>query len=345
MYYQRFFGVLLLVLLLVPQGVGAVQITLDTEEEMQNHLDTFYVPVRIDTEGECINAVKVVLAYNPDEISIKDVLTGDSVVTLWTEKPTVALEDGHEMGRVSFEGGIPGGYCGRVAGDPGLTNILAKLAVTGVPGSVEFGSTLETQIVVDPNTKVFLHDGLGTEASLTTLGLELSVTHSTTTGSNIWLRDVQADTIAPEDFDITLVEGPSAGNQKHYIVFNTTDKQSGVDHYEVLETDPDKFGFLSWLPKKAYWVIAESPFVLRDQRLQSKIMVKAVDKNGNERISIYTPPISTFDQLTRMSTMLPLLGILLFIAVLAVVLLRMRRWCTEKEKVKESTSHDHESYE
>ena len=341
MSYQRIFGLLLFVLLLVPQGVGAVHISLDTEKDEQNHLDTFYVPVRIDTQGECVNAVKVVLAYNPDNLSIRDVFTGDSVITLWTQKPTVERIDGLEVGRVVFEGGMPGGYCGRVSGDPGLTNILVKLAVTGVAGSVEYDQVLETQIVVEPSTKAYLHDGLGNEAELTVLGLELSITHSTTTGNNIWLSDVQSDTIAPQDFEVTLVEGPSAGNQRHYIVFNTTDKQSGVDHYEVLETDPDQFGFLSWLPKEAHWVVAESPFILRDQKLLSKIMVKAVDKNGNERISVYTPPISTFARLSEPNIFLPVLGVLFIITLSIVFIVRRRR----NKKKQEQPEQEYEVYE
>lgn len=310
-------GLLVLFVLFSPLKVGAVHISLDIENATQNNLDTFYVPIRIDTQGECINAVRVALGYNPTNISIHDVSIANSILTLWTKTPTVEMKDGVEAGRVVFEGGIPGGYCGRVSGDPGMTNMLAKLVVSGVQQPFEENEVKNSQIVVEPSTKVFLHDGIGSEASTTALGLEFFLTESTTTSSNIWLSDVRSDEVAPQDFDITLVKGPSNGNNKHYIVFNTIDKQSGVDHYEILETDPDKFGFLTWISKEAHWVVGKSPFVLRDQNLQSKIMVKAVDKNGNERISVLTPEMSVFSELGHS----PVLATILFIILLLCFLL------------------------
>ncbi|HCC04865.1 TPA: hypothetical protein DEP58_00990 [Patescibacteria group bacterium] len=302
-----------------PYTTYAVQIFLDTTENTHNLSDTFYIPVRIDTQGECINAVTVEVAYNPDEISIQDVSTGESVLTLWTQFPLIQKNEGKELGQVLFEGGIPGGYCGRVIGDPGQTNILAKLVVTGVRQQ-EFATDTSkvSQVVLGPATKAYLHDGSGTEAPLTLAGSTLVLTYSSSSPNNLWLSDVKQDVIAPELFEITLVEGPSVGSNKHYIAFNTTDKQSGVDHYEVLETDPDRFGFLTWTPRESYWVIASSPYELRDQNLHSKILVKAVDKNGNERIVTYTPPMSPFVVLTQSYTALLLVGVLVFIVFLVL---------------------------
>ena len=308
--------------------VYAVQILLDTTENTQNLSDTFYVPVRIDTQEECINAVSVEVAYNPEEISIQDVSTGDSVLTLWTQFPLIQKHEGKEIGRVLFEGGIPGGYCGRVIGDPGQTNILAKLVVTGVRQQ-EFATETSrvSQIVLGPGTKAYRHDGSGTEAQLTLAGSTLLLTYSSSSPNNLWLSDVREDTIAPELFEITLVEGPSVGSNKHYIAFNTTDKQSGIDHYEVLETDPDRFGFLAWTPRESYWLIATSPYELRDQNLHSKILVKAVDKNGNERIVTYTPPMSPLVELAQSYSFLLLVGVLTLIAFLLLykIIQRKRR--------------------
>lgn len=295
----------------VPQVASAVQIFLDTTEEAYNLRDTFYIPVRIDAQEACINAVNVEVAYNPEEISILDVSIGDSILTLWTQFPVIYKDQGKELGRVVFEGGIPGGYCGRVLGDPGQTNILAKLVVTGVRSNELSEENRISQIVLGPETKAHLHDGLGTEAPITLAGINLVLTYSSSSPNNIWLSDVRQDVIAPELFEITLVEAPSVGSSKHYIVFNTTDKQSGIDHYEVLETDPDRFGLLSWIPRESYWLIASSPYELRDQNLHSKILVKAVDKNGNERIVTYTPPMSPFVELAQSYVLLLIGGVLL----------------------------------
>jgi hypothetical protein len=298
--------------LFMPHTVSAVQVFLDTENPAHGSADVFYVPIRIDTQDECINAVSVGISYNPNEVTVHDVSTGDSIITLWTKHPSVERGENGETGRVFFEGGMPGGFCGRVVGDPGQTNILAKLVVSGVSQTFTEGEMRVTQIIVDPSTTVYAHDGKGSIASTTILGLELTFTHSSSTPENNWISDIKSDTIAPELFEITLVEGPSEGSNKHYIVFNTTDKQSGVDHYEVLETDPDRFGFLTWVPRESYWVPATSPFVLRDQNLLSKIMVKAVDKNGNERIVTYTPEMSPLAELAQPKYWIPVgIGVLL----------------------------------
>jgi hypothetical protein len=56
---------------------------------------------------------------------------------------------------------------------------------------------------------------------------------------------------------------------------------SGIDHFEVKEGKKDF--------KKA-----ESPYLLEDQELKSKILVKAVDKAGNEKIAEIIPPAKPF---------------------------------------------------
>jgi hypothetical protein len=322
-------------------SVQAAQVYLDTEIETRNNRDTFYVPVRIDTQGECINAVRVAVAYNPEKISVQDVVLGNSILTLWTQKPEIVRKDGLEAGRVLFEGGIPGGYCGRVAGDAGLTNTLAQLVVTGANTALEKYVSTTTQLVIEPDeTFVYLHDGGGTEADITVAGVELVLQQSTTSPNNIWLTDIQSDESAPELFEITLVEGPSTGNKRHYIVFNTVDKQSGIDHYEVLETDPDNYGFLAWLPKRSYWVTAESPYVLRDQKLRSKIMVKAVDKNGNERIVTYTPPITPLEMVLSKTVLVPVGSVVIVLSLLFGLFILLKRRARAKKMLQDNEGHE-----
>lgn len=306
---QKAFLALVLVvsIFVAPGSAFAVRLYLDPETQEVPRLDTFYVPIRIDADGECINAVSGRLYYDPNELAVVDIITAESIFTLWTEGPLVLREGDKEKGEVVFEGGVPGGYCGRVLGDPGRTDTVAKLVVQGTPQPLPVGERTRTELVMDPGTAVYLHDGTGRQASTTVTGIDLTLIQATGTPSNVWLNDVQNDTVAPELFEVTLVEGPSVGNNRHYIVFSTTDKQSGIDHYEVKETDPDRFGFLTWLPERtSYWVVAESPYILRDQKLTSKILVKAVDKNGNERVVTYTPPMSPLEELTNMRVLIPL---------------------------------------
>ena len=316
----------LFVLLSAPFSVFGAQIYIDPEHDQYAYSDIFSVPIRIDTQGECINAIDVAIAYDPTKARVMDVITGDSIITLWVARPTID----QESGRVTFMGGVPGGYCGRVDGDLGTTNTLARLMVSAADRSTNGVETV--RLMVDPSTAATLNDGSGTYADMTLLGAEITLSNDVSTPTNSLLENVRSDTIAPEDFEITLVQGPSEGNALHYIVFNTVDKQSGISHYEVLETDPDHFGLLTWFPRRAHWVRAESPYVLRDQTLRSTIMVKAVDKNGNERIVTYTPPMSPLAPLSNMNILIPLITLLVIPLVLLGIVIRMIRMRTRIEE-------------
>lgn len=300
----------------------AAQVYIDAEEEVYPRLDTFYVPVRVDTQGACMNAVDVEIAYDPQEIMVRDVAIGNSIITLWTEEPVVKRsEGGAELGRVQFSGGVPGGYCGRVAGDPGTSGVLVELVVRGVPQALAIGETSTTTLFLMPETALYRNDGTGEVLDHTLLGAEIALVQTEGTPQDVWAEDVERDTVAPELFEIILVQGPSTGNSKSYIVFNTVDKQSGMSHYEVLETDPDRFGLLKWFPRESRWTKAESPYILRDQRLHSKILVKAVDRKGNERVVTYEPPVSLTAELTHPYVLIALVLGLVVITILVLAIL------------------------
>jgi hypothetical protein len=140
-----------------------------------------------------------------------------------------------------------------------------------------------------------LNDGRGSPALLLTAGADIVIKKSDGTVKNEWLDEVHADTTAPEFFSVQTYRDPKIYEGKYFLAWSTTDKQTGVDHYEVLETDPGRFGFFRNIGTKSHWMIATSPYILSDQFLRSKIMVKAIDKMGNERIVEYTPKTAFID--------------------------------------------------
>ncbi len=95
------------------------------------------------------------------------------------------------------------------------------------------------------------------------------------------------DTTPPEEFkpEIAEIEG------KKYLVFSTTDKISGVDHYEIATLN--QVGIFLNAKPKIEWKVGKNPYLLGDQNL-SKIFVKAIDKAGNEQISEITLPSKPF---------------------------------------------------
>lgn len=232
--------------------------------------DTFIVEARIDTEGECINTVKVDLNFSKDVLEAIDFSSGESILTIWLQTPKIDQKEG----LISFAGGIPGGYCGPLIGEPGKPTILGKIAFHVVPRIVQL-SLAEIKLL--ESSQVLLNDGFGTPAKLTLKGAIFTILpEKREMPTNEWQEEIGKDNIPPEPFLIEIQKDPSIFEGKYFIVFQTVDKQTGIDHYEVKEG-------------KRNWKMAESPYLLEDQDLKDKILVKAVDKAGNERIAEWKP--------------------------------------------------------
>jgi len=128
------------------------------------------------------------------------------------------------------------------------------------------------------SSQVLLNDGLGTPAELITKEAIFTIfPEKREVSEDQWRKELEKDDIPPESFEIIISQDPFLFEGKYFIVFQTQDKQTGIDYYEVKEGKRD-------------WQRAESPYLLEDQSLKSIIKVKAVDKAGNERMAEITPP-------------------------------------------------------
>jgi hypothetical protein len=146
---------------------------------------------------------------------------------------------------------------------------------------------------------------------------------------NPWQDSVTTDNVIPEKFSITLERTTNAFSNDYFVVFNTTDKQSGIDHYEVIEEPLNSKNLFGWGAATAPWVVAKSPYVLEDQSLNSTIRVKAIDKAGNEYIATYVVPeeqrtISS-DNIYIYGGITALVFVTLSILIVVIVLWKKRR--------------------
>jgi hypothetical protein len=272
---QRGSALIFAICLLLPLSVNAAVLYLEPSQGEYHQGDTFIVEARIDTEEECINTVKVIISFPKDLLEAKDFSTGNSILTLWLQTPKIDQKEG----LISFTGGIPGGFCGPLPGEPGKPNLLGRIIFRVVSRDVLRGLA---EISFKEDSQVLLNDGLGTPAKLTLKGAVFTILPKIAEVSKEeWQEELEKDNIPPEPFEIEIHRYPSIFEGKYFIVFSTTDKQTGIDHYEVKEGKRD-------------WKRAESPYLLEDQSLKSIIKVKAVDKAGNERITEYRPPQKPF---------------------------------------------------
>jgi len=285
-------------LFLLPLSTQAATLYLDPVSVKSGPDDVFEVKVKIGTGlGECVNAGNISLTFPPEVLEAKDFNSGESIFSLWVNKPgRDDMDKINADGRIVFSGGLPGGYCGKISGDPGDSNILGsvifspKKPISFSKGGIDF----------DIDTEVYLNDGQGTKASLETQGANVEIDKKAVGQRDDWKQKIVEDIFPPEPFLIQISRDSKVADGRYFIVFSTTDKQTGVDHYEVLEAKPSQvagysdkglFGFL----KKMFGVksptvdfkIVDSPYVLQDQALKSVIKVKAVDLAGNERLVEY----------------------------------------------------------
>ncbi|MFH1648109.1 MAG: cohesin domain-containing protein [Patescibacteria group bacterium] len=239
---------------------------LDPSEGPYFQEDIFIVEVKIDNEKECINAVEVNLTFPDEVLELIDFSETDSILSIWLRKPEVV-----EKGLISFAGGIPGGFCGKLLGDPGDVNLITKLIFL-VKNNKSNLANIDFK-----DSQVLLNDSLGTKANLTFKGASFSIFPGTDEISiNEWNEIKKNDFFPPEPFNIEISQNFLIFDNQHFIIFYAKDKQTGIDYYEIKEGSND-------------WKKAESPYLLEDQDLQSIIIVKAVDRAGNEMVAEYYP--------------------------------------------------------
>lgn len=250
--------------LVLPPAAHAAVLYMNPTEGTHGLSDTFIADVRLDNQNECVNAMHVEVRYPTDTLRAVDFSKGNSILSLWIEEPKIDTD----KGVVTFSGGIPGGYCGRIPGDPVLSNVLGKIVF-----SVIGAEKKEATISISDTSAVYLNDGQATQAHLITQSAVFEIKPTALSRTNPWLEAVGADTTPPDAFVVTVESTQRVFGGNYYAVFTTQDKQSGIDHYEMFE--------------RGAWNTVSSPHELKDQYLLASVQVKAVDKAGNVRLGDY----------------------------------------------------------
>lgn len=346
MKYSKFIFLLAATVFLATTQLSlAASLYIDPGVSTINRGDSLNLAVRLDIDeaaGECVNAVDAVINYS-DNIEPVDISTGDSIFSIWVERPTINKQER----TITFAGGIPNGYCGRVAGDPRLSNVITEIVFRSPGFVVGAGATDNKKATVgfnQENTIVYLNDGKGTQVSPTVYPATIELNSGLGSSiSNPWQEEVNADSIPPAEFAISIQKDDKAFSQKWFIVFNSNDKQTGIDHYEVIEEPIAQFGTFKWGEATAPWTVERSPYVLKDQTLNSIIRVKAVDKAGNEYVSTVIPDEANRTLSLGLILTIVVIGalVLLVLTILIVVIKRYRsKRKLAKEIINNENSHD-----
>ena len=341
---------LTLVFVWLPTVVRAATLYFDPAESSYGPGESFPVDLKINVESSCVNTIEAQILFPSGYLQAIDFIFGDSIINLWIDKPSREnIDDINKTGKLYLAGGTPGGYCGKIPGDPGESNTIARI-IFKVPSLIVSDRNIEdVSITFGSSTRALLNDGFGTPDKLILGEAEINMLHTKSNATEDWREVINSDKIPPEPFVIELQSNSNIYNGQYYIDFFTTDKQSGVEYYEILEKRPDEavgkrpirsvFDYLFGYKKEPLnWKRGEIPYLLEDQSLKSVISVKAEDKAGNERVVEFVPPKSEQEKvaraLNRFYTMLILMiagGILFFLACIFAIMkiIKHRRTLTQ----------------
>ena len=274
--------VLLSVFFSVSGKAGAAELFFEPKEINTDVNSVKKVQVFISTEkNEAINAVDINIEYPSESLKLKDWSNGNSIISLWIKEPK------NNNGIFSFQGIIPGGY----NEERGLLMVL------------RFESLKEgdAEIVIKYDSLVLLNDGKGTAAKTSFSSARII---SKSSKEEMPILEF-TENIPPEPFTPIISRFDEIYGGNYFLIFSTQDKNSGIDYYEVSEGEEP-------------FRIAQSPYLLRNQKLDENIRVRAVDKAGNERIEI-APARQTKKIEKRKITELELVLIeILFLAILVI---------------------------
>lgn len=280
-------------LFFVSSPAFASQINLIPGSNLMKAGEIFQVDVELNTEDEAINAMEATVVFPTDLLELNDVRDGNSIISFWVEKTANSSD-----GQFYFSGIIPGGYVGK---NGHIASLIFKIKKEGV-GNVEI-----------INGKALLNNEESSESKLTLgkISFEVSGQADYETSEISKVKDEES----PESFVPAVANDLNIFDGKYFLAFSSVDKISGIDHYEVLESKLGNY-HLSF----GKWEKAESPYLLKDQQFQSYIFIKAVDKNGNERIETVSPqnPLVWY----KNTSIIIYILILLFFAILLLFIIK-----------------------
>ncbi|MEO5635001.1 MAG: cohesin domain-containing protein [Candidatus Paceibacterota bacterium] len=215
--------------------------------------DTFEVIVSVDSGGELINSIDMVVDYPEDLISFAGYKTEEGVVKLWISSPKEA------NGKISFSGIIPGGVLGVYdANQKGLsaiplTTLLFKAKISGA-GEISFSKS-----------EILKNDGHGTSLTHSEIGSVINIKE----GNSVQTGGIE-DKGIPEPFLISFIESSLFSATPSMIIFNTNDRESGIKEYQIKSAGED-------------WKVASSPVPVTKALFSNNIVVRAIDFNNNYR--------------------------------------------------------------
>lgn len=264
-----FLSFLLFLFCFIPYNSFAQSVSLEVSQNRIEVGGRATIRFYINTGNNQVNTVGAKISIPQTHISFTDVRSGESIISLWAEKPAFSASSGV----LSLSGGLPGGFSGS-------RGLIVSFGVKGLsPGTSKISFS---EIVL------LLNDGLGTTlpvtpASVTFEVVPASIKTPETPGvieepkkENVAV-EVSKDIVPPEQFVPIVSRHPDIFDNEYFISFNAVDKDSGISHYEIEEV-PFLLSLFSSVNSAR---IEAPPHVLSWQTWRTKVIIRAFDNEGN----------------------------------------------------------------
>jgi hypothetical protein len=250
--FQKIFimTIIFILTLLSNNRVFAATLSLTPSKEKVGISEQFYVDLMLSSQEESVNTISGSINYPTENVSFLRAEDGKSMVDLWVEKPK------EKNGQINFAGIITGGFDGVI--DPfNQDHKLPGLIIRLVFESKESG-------IVEFSTSSFslnLNDGKGSEINAPNTFTHINIDNvvNKTTYQNTKKGTPKLEAYVTRD--------PSIHNNKYILIFNATDKETGIKNVKIKEGRRD-------------WHEIESPYLLKDQSRHSSITLQAMNYSG-----------------------------------------------------------------
>lgn len=244
------FSLIFILNLFFVNRIFAATLILEPSRDSLGKGEQFYLDLMIDPGEESINAIEGSISFSNDNISFIRTENGKSIINLWVEQPKL---EGHT---ISFAGVISNGFDGVINPfnlDHKLPGLVVRLVFeANKPGQVNFSTS---------SFYLNLNNGLGTET-------RSPITHSSINIGDFTNKIIYENkTETKPELVAYIVRDDSIYNNKYALVFNATDKETGIKSIMIKEGGRE-------------WKEVSSPYLLKDQSRHSNIVLQATNFSG-----------------------------------------------------------------
>jgi hypothetical protein len=286
----------LLFILFICTTLGAASAATISLQPVEQSDGSIRVSVVLDPEGSSINAVSGTMSLSKDYFDTGTVNTEDSVVPLWLERPAVSQKvDWSGLYHFHFEGAIPGGFSG--IRSPYYKGEKPGTLFSFILRPKKTGSTL---LLLD-EADMYANDGSGTKVHMGATSFPLLVERLAASASPRKEEHVHSEALTA-----FITKNELVADDAWTVVFGDDETKQSVNHYEIAESKeyyPDTLSSYEWQE-------ASSPYVLRHQKRDVFVHVKAAYADG--AYAVFTlPPVENIDTTSNTSSILILIALAL----------------------------------